>query len=987
MGKCTLRAIFLWPLRLSMVVLAVAFCCRAQNVSPDDALAHAKTTYAQQGAKAALPEFEQVLESYRKAGDRRGEAITTGLIGNCYKRLGDYPKALIMLNSALQMKRELHDRPEEGKTLSHLGLVYWEQGEYTKAIEAFNQSISIAREIGDVRLEAASLNNLSLVYDEQGDYRRSLEQYERALELHRSVKYEPGESDTLGNIGGVYLLLGRYSEAERYYRQALEISKRLDLKPSETQDLGNLAQCLLGEGKIQDSLPTYDQAISIAKDAGLAKEEADWYRGKASALVHIGKYDDALNNYQFSGERYSKAGLKRELVENLGDEGNTYLELGDRQRAQKSFEKAAAISKEIGNQRGVVGNQLALAEIRWVSGEYFEAQKNAEAALAQARKIDDSAEIVKGLLLIGRILRDRHQIAAALQRTEEARELANQDGLRLLEGEALDQIGELKLRLHQPESALTQLRTALEIATQSGDVDLLWKADFHSGQAFERLGRNEEALQAYRAAVDSIENVRGQISQQSFRTGYFQDKQRVYVALVRLLLRMGRSGDAFGYSEQLREYSYLSLSNRPFLIEPTAASSEARNRVAHLQEMLSSENARPAAQQRAEALQILSEELRDAQQSYEVSVEITAPRSQRIARTNATEISQVLPHDVALLEYVVADDQLAILEVTSSGLHAITQPVRERDLQSRIELFRDLVAESGEDRWRTPAESLYASLVAPLERQKLLSGIHTLIIVPHGILNYLPFAALLKDVNGKAAYLIERYEIMELPAASLLLSSTTNRTGAPERMVSFAPSRSGLKFAIPEARDVAGIFGVNGEAVTGHKATKAQFKDTAPQFDVVHVATHGFFNKVNPILSGLQLEPDASDNGRLEVHEILQMHFKAQLVTLSACDTALGSSNFAEIPAGDEFVGLNRAFLEAGSDSVIASLWKVSDRSTLVLMGNVYHRIKYEGAAKALADAQRAMIRSPYYASPYYWAPFIFVGRSQGTASISAEKN
>jgi len=128
-----------------MVVLAVAFCCRAQNVSPDDALAHAKTTYAQQGPKAALPEFERVLESYRKAGDRRGEAITTGLIGNCYKRLGDYPKALITLNSALQMKRELHDRPEEGKTLSHLGLVYWEQGEYPKAIEA--SSIRVSRSL------------------------------------------------------------------------------------------------------------------------------------------------------------------------------------------------------------------------------------------------------------------------------------------------------------------------------------------------------------------------------------------------------------------------------------------------------------------------------------------------------------------------------------------------------------------------------------------------------------------------------------------------------------------------------------------------------------------------------------------------------------------------------------------------------------------------------------------------------------------------
>ena len=198
----------------------------AQEASLDQALVHAKTVYSQEGPRAALPEYEKVLAGYRNAGNRRGEAITLGLIGNCYKRVGDYPKALTFLNSALDLKRELHDRLEEGKTLSHLGLVYWEQGEYPKAVEAFDQSIAIARELKDIQLEAASLNNLSLVYDEQGDYRRSLEQYQHALELHRSVNYEPGESDTLGNIGGVYLLLGRYSKAEGYYREALAISQR-----------------------------------------------------------------------------------------------------------------------------------------------------------------------------------------------------------------------------------------------------------------------------------------------------------------------------------------------------------------------------------------------------------------------------------------------------------------------------------------------------------------------------------------------------------------------------------------------------------------------------------------------------------------------------------------------------------------------------------------------------------------------------------------
>ena len=134
----------------------------AQDASIDEALAQAKVIYSQQGPRAALPEYEKVLAGYRNAGNRHGEAITLGLLGNCYKRLGDYPKALGLLNSALTLKRELHDRPEEGKTLSHLGLVYWEQGEYPKAVEAFEQSMAIARELKDIKLEAASLNNLKI---------------------------------------------------------------------------------------------------------------------------------------------------------------------------------------------------------------------------------------------------------------------------------------------------------------------------------------------------------------------------------------------------------------------------------------------------------------------------------------------------------------------------------------------------------------------------------------------------------------------------------------------------------------------------------------------------------------------------------------------------------------------------------------------------------------------------------------------------------
>ena len=961
----------------SLVALLTPSSSRGQDAPADDALAHARATYAKRGPKAALHEYEAVLDGYRRTHDVRGEAITIGLIGNCYKRLGEYPKALNLLTKALELKREIHDRAEEGRTLSHLGLVYWEQGEYSKAISSFNESISIAQDIHDTQLEAASLNNLSLVYDEKGDYRRSLEQYRHALDLHRSVKYEPGESDTLGNIGGVYLLLGHYSEAEGYYREALAISERLGLKPSETLDLGNIAQCLLGQGKLQDSLASYDQAIALARDSGLVKEEADWYRGKASALLHVGRFEDAIKSYESAEQTYVKAGLKRELVEDLGDLGAAYLSLGDRSAAESRFRKAASLARRIGHQRGVVVNRLALAEVQLRSKSYVEAQKTATTALADAQALNDSAEIAGGLLLLGQILRDQHLLTLALKRTTEGLEIAERDGLRLLEGEALEQEGELQSRLGHAEVAMDRLNRALEIATQMGDVDLLWKANYERGQVFEQLHRYDDAVGAYRDSVETIERVRTQIAKRQFRTGYFQNKQDAYVALIRLLLRMGRAGEAFESSEDLRKYAYLNLRKEKLATVPSPGI-EAENQMRRLNERIANERNRPLNQQRAEAIRLLSEELEKAQQGYAELLASGGDQGLRNPprRSTVSEIRQRVPINTALLEYVVADQSLSVFVLTRDTFQAVTKQTSERNLRSKIELFRDLVANPAKDEWRAPAKSLYSLLIEPLEREGLLKGIRSLMIVPHGVLTYLPFSAL---PTGDRTFLIQRYEISEIPAASLLAASRERNT-AVDRVLSFAPSHSGLRFAIPEARSIASAFAPRGTAIVGKDATKARFTAIAPQSDIVHIATHGFFNYTAPSLSGLQLEPSGGDDGRLVVQDILGMRLNARLVTLSACETALGGGPLGEIPAGDEFVGLNRSFLEAGSDAVLASLWSIDDRATLLVMRRFYESILHENGAAALARAQRLMLWLPKFRHPYYWAAFVLVSRTADPA-------
>jgi CHAT domain-containing protein len=111
------------------------------------------------------------------------------------------------------------------------------------------------------------------------------------------------------------------------------------------------------------------------------------------------------------------------------------------------------------------------------------------------------------------------------------------------------------------------------------------------------------------------------------------------------------------------------------------------------------------------------------------------------------------------------------------------------------------------------------------------------------------------------------------------------------------------------------------------------------------------------------------------VHEILELKLNAELVTLSACDTALGSGYFAEVPAGDDLLGLTRAFLFAGSPSVLASLWEVNDRSAVDLMHSFYSQLQTSDKATALAQAQRNLRARGPYRHPYYWGAFTLVGQ------------
>ena len=125
----------------------------------------------------------------------------------------------------------------------------------------------------------------------------------------------------------------------------------------------------------------------------------------------------------------------------------------------------------------------------------------------------------------------------------------------------------------------------------------------------------------------------------------------------------------------------------------------------------------------------------------------------------------------------------------------------------------------------------------------------------------------------------------------------------------------------------------------------------------------------------MELAPNGSDDGRLEVHEVFALRLSARLLVLSACQTALGSGAVADVPPGEDWVGLVEGFLYAGAANVLATLWSVEDRATARLMSSFYRELASgRSESAALAEAQRAALKDPRTAHPFYWAGFVLSG-------------
>jgi len=862
----------------------------------------------------ALEVAQQGLRISKESGNRSEETDYLDLISYIYTDFGNNSKALKLCQQALAISRDIVDKKSESLCLRTLGIIYKERGDLFKALNCLNQSLRILREVGDLRNQAVCLYWITTVFIERGDYSKALEYSRRSLKINRQIGFKTGVAFSLDTISDIYLSLGNYEKALNFNKEALKISERYIGKWSREK-------CLNTIGFIYVKLRNYQKAL-------------DYFKWALEYLLQIGH--------------------KRNEAKSLYNIGYAYLQMDNYHKALEFFLKSLKHARQNEQKTIVALNYNSLGDLYFKKNDY---QKS------------------------------REFYAKALQAGKEA-----------------------------------------------GCPNIIWEAYYGLGSVYNCQQKYIKALDCYKEAVKVIEDVRSQIISTEYKSGFFKSKIGIYEDVINLLYELhqlypakGFNEECFYYSEKAKARSFFEdLQRGRINFNILASSKESQDKIEIISRRIS-RILRDLTQldlTDSKRTQLVSqlEEAEDEYQNIMDTIKREYPGSANVIFEEPFKLeeiqSKLLDKKTGIIEYFFGEDNLFVFSVTKASLKIYRLPPDiSRSTRKLVNNCLRLLSSreiSGFD-GQVAFKKLYKRLIFPV-REAISEEVENLIIVPDGNLYYLPFEILVEDrhqkeISPRIRYLLEDYRISYSPSASSLINILNResqkqkkdllavgdpllRLGKEQEAESFDANKIireyylekrfniyPLTFASKEIKSISKLI-KKGFKLTlfREKATEDNIKNMPlDEYKIIHFATHSLLDENNASRSALVLSLDENpeEDGFFQAREIYNTKLNADLVVLSACQTAKG-----KMEKGEGIRGLVRAFFCAGTKSILASLWNINDKSTAEFM-KLFYKFLADGKTKqeALRLTKIKMLHSKYE-NPYYWAAFILIGKANSNISL-----
>jgi CHAT domain-containing protein len=970
---------------------------RAARVWVDSVRRVGVAAFGRDGPMAAIAVWRR---AYRRASANSDSAAMAGLFANIgagFLEESRLDSAEPYLERAHTLSVTVGDRRVEGNAVQLLADIQAERGELERARQGYARAVTLREQIGDSRGLASARTSMGLLAQAVGDLADARRQFEAALAINRRDGRDESAAVNLVNLAGLASLEGDFARAEQWYRDALATWRTREQWADAAVALHGLGQLELRRGDYPAAVAVLREALVILDRTGPVGDAVEVRRFLASALAARGDLQGAIDHLRIA-QTQADSGAAPDVRAGLAlARGDLAFQLNQLAEAGRWYALAEVRFRQAEDWAGVAEAQQGQGLILIERDDFARAQPLLEAALRSQREAGNrrGAELTR--LLLGRLAALRGDTATARRQLDGA--IAELDRLAdpVATAAALAERGSLEV------GAVAESLYRAGLARLDGRVapEVAWGLHLGLAQAFRARGAMDAAARELRTAAADLQRAGRSLVLPERRAAFLADKWDVYAELALVERARGRPGAAFEASERLRARDMVELLGRGRVSAPSDTAAELvareqdlRRRIAELMqeaegagsgELRGPDLTLPAGATRAALLR--------AQEFYaELLLELRerAPRHAALLSRDVAEwrdVAQRLAPDEAFVEYLLTDSASLAFVVVRDSLSVVDLGVGRREVARQVEFARGTLerraVQQADSMWRAPLRRLHGELIAPIEDAGLLAGKTRLVLVPHAELHYLPFAALTDAAGeGQARFLVERYELALTPSASVWLALARRRSpGGSAGALALAPKPDVLPASRREVEAIGRRLGTDALVVAGGDATEAAFRREAPRRRVLHLATYGLLNKQNPLFSFVELGAGEGHDGRLEVHEVFGLDLAADLVVLSACQTGLGSGAVADVPAGDDWVSLTRAFLHAGAASVVATLWPVEDLATASLMEQFYGNTPERDPARALARAQRALLTRTATSHPFYWAGFVTVdgaGRGAG---------
>jgi CHAT domain-containing protein/tetratricopeptide (TPR) repeat protein len=879
-------------------------------------------------------------------------ALLAAVVAGCRDREAS-PRALFLADSLKLEGRYAEAMPRYAALLDSLSVVgdstyrwraqigWAETLLRTGRLDSARVALDSARSMAgnDTQRAARTRYVRSLLLHRQGKLDSALAEAGAAMEMSRTINDVTLEVDAQSARATVYSLSGRYRLAAAQAESALANERRLNRQPQFlVQRLNNLGVEYRHLGRVADAERVLGEALQGAERLPSPR----WLMLVSGNFSNVRRSAGRVTEALAFSERAESAAQSlndlQGLVMNAQDLGSSHMSLGNHAAAKRYYERSIAANTPVRYAYGRIGALHGLGRIETAEGRPAVAIRHLRQAIAAA----DSGRFGQERVLV------RASLAHAVIAAGDARE-----GLRWADA-------------------------ALALSDSVGDLQARLRAQEARAAALEAIGRGREAAGAYIEAIDLLESWRGRIELGDLRMGVADPYWGVYEGAIRTLVSAGDVDEAFAVGERARARRLLELMAQRDASRPSVERDDVlRTRIRVLAEERGGARSDSIRAERdrdiAAAIDSLERYQRQLANTPAGAARLPVPRPLGVLRAELTKPGQTLVAffwgEQDVYGWLVTPDVTRASRLGSTA-----------SIGTQVDFLRaTLESPSTAADWSEPARRAYASILAPLE----LPPSSDLLIIPDGPLAHVPFETLLPP--GDRVPLGASRRIAYGPSASVLYAlarrgpSSTSRAllavGNPALVThqagtDGATGRSSPLGSLPhaesEARAVHTLFREQGaDLLVGRRATKKRWLDLSPErYRYLHFAAHAEVSDQRPERTRVLLA-----DAPLDLEAIRALDLNAELVTLSACETALGQR-----VRGEGVIGLPHAFLSAGAGAVLVTLWRVDDRATAAFMEDFYREVHAgESPAEALriARARRVGASGEH---PAYWAPFVLVG-------------